>query len=72
MGSREVWQNKYVREERCIGDEEKYHNGIEKHMFLEIAINLRETGLIVVRADRDDAFKNVSLVDLYGTVNFQF
>lgn len=63
MGFREVWQNKYVRavrEECCIGDEEKYHNVIEKHMLLAIAINLRETRLIIVRADRDDVFKNVS------------
>lgn len=74
MCFREVWQNKYaqgVREECCIGDEEKYHNVIEKHMLVEIAVNLKETPLIIVRADRDDVFKNVSLVDVYGTTNFQ-
>jgi len=67
MGFREVWQNKYaqgVREECCIGDEEKYHNVIEKHMLLEIAISLR--------AGRGDVFKNVSLADIYGTIHFQF
>lgn len=74
MCFREVWQKKYaqgVREECCIGDEEKYHNVIEKHMLVEIAINLKETPLIIVWADRDDVFKNMSLVDVYGTINFQ-
>ena len=53
MGFREVWQNKYaqgVREERCIGDEEKYHSVIEKHMLIEVAITLRETCLIICQS----------------------
>lgn len=49
----------------------KDQNVIEKHALFEIAINLR-TWLIVVRADRDDVFNNVSLVDVYGPINFQF